>query len=252
MGDSTLYDTTLPSEGSVALSHERLLRLKVAGVFVNITGDINNLSLGPSPIPVNRESYGQKGRTSQNVIGYNFAPTFDVEVIRHPVTKQIVAAQAWLLDLLTAAYATGGANKRDFQIITDAFDERFPAFEGKFSVTVAEQNTGYADKTVLRFTLQNDGVTNILPVSPIAGTGVPVIETVSPSGQSVGDLIVVRGYGLATAVSATVKATPVTELRVVDANQLVIQIPTGVTAGAAPIVVTNDKGASVAFAYTAG
>lgn len=252
MGDTTLYDTTIPSDGSSALAHERLIRLFLGGVFVNITGDINNLAPNPTPITVNRENYGQKGKTSENVIGYNFAPTFDVEVIRDPATKQIVAAQGWLLDLYAAAISTGGANKRTFQIINDAFDPRFPAYEGKFSVTVADANTGFADKAVLRFTLKNDGDTKILATSPIAGTGVPMIETVSPTGQTAGDLVVVRGYGLGSFVSATVKGQAVTESRAVDANQLVLQIPEGVTAGAAPVIVTNDKGASAAFAYTAG
>lgn len=252
MGDQTLYNTMTPSAGSVTLAHERIIRLKLSGVFVNMTADINNLALNPTPITVPRERYGNKGKTAEDVIGYNFAPSFDVEVVRDPATKQIVAAQAWVLDLMKAAYATGELNKRTLQIITDAFDERFPAFEGKFSVTVAEGATGYADKGVLRFTLKNDGDTAILATSPIAGTGVPVIETVTPPAQGAGDLVVVRGYGLGTAVSATVKAVAATEIRVVDPNQLVIQLPTGTTAGAAPIIVTNDKGASAAFSYTAG
>lgn len=251
MGDTTLFDTTVPSEGSVALAHERLIRMKIGATFVNITGDINNLAPNPTPITVPRENYGQKGKTSENVIGYNFAPTFDVEVIRDPVTKQIVAAQGWLIDLYAAAISTGGANKRTFQIINDAFDPRFPAYEGKFSVTVADANTGFADKAVLRFTLKNDGDTTILATSPIAGTGVPMIETVTPTGQGAGDLVVIRGYGLSSFVSATVKATPVTDFRIVDANQVVIVIPAAVTAGAAPVIVTNSKGASTAYAYTA-
>lgn len=251
MGDPTLYNTMTPSAGSVTLAHERVIRLKLSGVFVNMTADINNLALNPTPITVPREVYGNRAKGSEDVIGYNFAPSFDVEVVRDPVTKQIVAAQAWVLDLMKAAYATGELNKRTIQIITDAFDERFPAFEGKFSVTVAEGATGYADKGILRFTLKNSGDTAILAVSPIAGTGVPVIETVTPTAQAAGSLIVVRGYGLGTTVSATVKAVAVTELRIVDANQLVIRIPTGTTAGAAPVIITNDKGASTAYAYTA-
>lgn len=250
MGDRTLYDTTAPSQGSLALAHQRLLRMKIGGVFVNVTGDINALALNPTPITVPREVYGTKARTSTNIIGYNFAPTFNVEVVRDPATGLIVGAQSWLIDLINAAYAEGGANKREFQIITDALDERFPAFEGLFSVAVADANNGFADKALLTFTLNNDGVVEKLPVSPIAGNGSPILETASPAGQTVGDLIVVRGYNLSTFVSATIDGAAVVEHRIVDDNAVVLLIPATV-AGSAPIIVTNSKGASTALPYTA-
>ncbi|MEJ6554028.1 IPT/TIG domain-containing protein [Microbacterium esteraromaticum] len=250
MADNTLYETTAPSQGSLVLAHQRIIRQKVNGAFVNITGDVNNLALNPTPITVQREVYGTKGRTSTEIIGYNFAPTFNVEVVRDPVTKQIVAAQAWVLDLVNAAYSEGALNKRDFQFITDALDERFPAFEGTFSVSVSEANTGYADKGVLSFTLNNDGVVERLTASPIAGGGEPILESASPAGQTVGDLIVVRGYNLSSTVSATIDAAAVTELRMVDDNTVVLQIPATV-AGDAPIVITNEVGASNSLPYTA-
>lgn len=250
MGDRTLYDTTAPSQGSLALAHQRLLRQKLAGVFVNVTGDVNNLALNPTPITTQREVYGTKGRNSTEIIGYNFAPSFNVEVVRDPVTGQIVAAQAWLIDLINAAYSEGGLNKREFQIITDALDERFPAFEGMFSVAVAEANTGYADKALLTFTLNNDGVVRRLTESPIAGDGEPVLETASPTGQTAGDLIVVRGYNIAATVSATIGGAAVTEFRVIDDNAIVLQIPEAV-AGSVPIIITNAEGASAALPYAA-
>lgn len=249
MADTTLYDTTAPSVGSVALAHQRLIRVKQAGVFVNITGDINNLALNPTPITVPREVYGQKGRTSQDIIGYNYAPTFNVEVVRDPVTKQIVVSQAWFKDLVAAAFSEGEANKREFQLFTDALDESMPVLQGKFSVAYSEANTGYADKGVVTFTLANDGAVPQIP-SPLAGTGVPILESASPAGQTVGDLIVVRGYKLGTTVSATIDGAAVTELRPVDDYTVVLQIPATV-AGAAPIVVTNSVGASNSLAYTA-
>lgn len=250
MSDQTLYETTAPSEGSLGLAHQKILRLKQSGTFVNITGDTNNLNLNPTPIKAQREVYGTKGRKSTEIIGYDFAPTFDIEVVRDPVTKEIVAAQAWLIDLMDAAFSDGGLNKRDFQIITDALDERFPAFEGTFSVSVTDANVGYADKSVLRFTIESDGVVEKLAVSPIAGTGEPLLETASPSGQTTGDLIVVRGYRLSSAVSATIDGQAVAELRVVDDNAIVLLIPATVS-GSAPIVITNSVGASNSLPYTA-
>jgi hypothetical protein len=249
MSDTTMYDTTAPSEGSVALAHEKLLRLKMAGVFVNITGDINNLALNPTKIAVPREVYGTKGMPSEDIIGYSYAPSFDVEVVRDPVTKQIVAAQAWFKDLVAAAFSKGAANKRDFQIFTDALDEDMPVLEGRFSVAYSEGNTGYADKAIVRFTLASSGVVPQIP-SPLAGDGEPILETASPTGAAVGDLIVVRGHKLTSTVSATIDAVAVTELTIVDDYTVVLQVPAAV-AGAAPIVVTNSVGASNSLAYTA-
>ncbi|MDR6867684.1 hypothetical protein J2Y69_002288 [Microbacterium resistens] len=249
MADTTLYDTTVPSVGSLSLAHQRLIRLKQAGTFINITGDVNNLALNPSPITQQREVYGTKGRTSTEIIGYNYAPTFNVEVVRDPVTKQIVAAQAWFKDLVAAAFSEGEANKREFQLFTDALDETMPVLEGKFSVAYSEANTGYADKGVVTFTLANDGVVAQVP-SPLAGPGVPIIESATPAGQTVGDQIVVRGYKFAGTTGITVDGQAVTEFVVVDQYTIVLVIPATV-AGAAPIIVTTPLGASAAHPYVA-
>ena len=249
MSDTTLYDTTAPSEGSLALAHEQLIRLNLGGTFINITGDVNNLNLNPTKIPVNREVYGTKGRPSEQIIGYSYAPTFDVEVVRDPVTKQIVAAQAWFKDLVKAAFSTGAENLRRFQIFTDALDEDMPVVEGSFSVAYARANAGYADKGVVTFTLTSDGVVPQIP-SPLAGDGAPILESASPAGQTVGDQVVVRGYKLSTTTGVTIDAATVTEFIAVDDYTLVVVIPATV-AGSAPIIVTNAVGASAPLAYTA-
>lgn len=249
MSDTTIYDTTAPSKGSVALAHQRLARLKVAGVFINITGDINNLALNPSKIPVAREVYGTKGRTSEDIIGYNYAPTFNVEVVRDPVTKQIVAAQAWFKDLVKAAFSEGAANKREFQFFTDALDEDMPVLEGTFSVAYSEANTGFADKAVVTFTLASDGVVEQIP-SPLAGDGTPILESATPAGQAPGDLVKVRGYKLGTPVSATIDGQAVVKILPIDDYTVGLLVPATVT-GSAPIVVTNSVGASAALPYTA-
>lgn len=249
MADSTIYDTTAPSEGSVALAHERLIRLNVNGSFINITGDINNLALNPTKIAVPREVYGTKGMPAEDIIGYSYAPTFNVEVVRDPVTKQIVAAQAWFKDLVTAAFSKGAENKREFQLFTDALDEDMPVLEGKFSVAYSEANTGYADKGVVTFTLASDGVVPQI-VSPLKSGGAPIIESATPAGQTVGDQIVLRGYKFTGTTGITMDAATVTEFVVVDDYTVVLVIPATV-AGAADITVTNAVGASTAFSYTA-
>jgi hypothetical protein len=249
MADTTLYDTMAPSVGSVALAHQKLIRMKVAGVFINITGDVNNLAFNPTKITVPREVYGQKGRPSEDVIGYSYAPTFDVEVVRDPATKQIVAAQAWFKDLVNAAFSEGEENKREFQLFTDALDEDMPVLQGRFSVSWNGGNSGFADKGVITFGLASDGVVPRI-TSPLAGEAIPTLESATPVGRAPGDLIKVRGYKLSGVTAATVDGQEVEQILAVDDYTLGILIPEGVS-GSAPIIVTNAAGASEPLSYAA-
>lgn len=246
MSDSSIYDATVPTAGSVALAHQRILRYKRSGVFENIVGDVNNLKLNPTPITIAREVYGTHGRDSQQVIGYNFAPTFDVEGVRD---DNGVIAQSWLVDMLNRSYSEGAANLGEFQIF-DALDENLPAFQGVFSIAAAELNSGFKDKFGWSFTLTNDGVVDKI-ASPIAGDGKPVIESIpTPNGKTVGDQLVLRGYNLGTVTSGTIDGAAIVKITIVDANTIVILIPATV-AGAAPIILTNPAGASDPINYTA-
>lgn len=245
MSDHTLYDTTVPSEGSVALAHQNILRIKRLGVFENVTGDINNLLPTPTPVTIAREVYGTKGVQSIDKIGDNWVVTFSAEGVRD---DDGAIVQPWLIELIAIAGLKGAANKVDIQWF-DALDEALPAYEGSFSVSYVPGATGYADKALFNFTLTSNGV--IPPItSPIAGTGAPILESATPSGLTVGDLIVVRGYNLDTAVSATIDGVAVAEIRPVDSNVIVLLIPAAV-AGSAPIIVTNGVGASAPLPYTA-
>lgn len=249
MSDPTLYDTSVPSVGSLVLAHEKLIRMKLGGVFINLTGDVNNLALNPSEITQQREVYGVKGRPSKQVTGHSFAPSFAVEVVRNPITKQIVPSQAWVIDLHNAAFAEGVDNLREFQIFTDAFDARMAVFQGSFSVAVADLNTGYADKGGFTFTLTSDGVVERI-ASPLAGTGVPIIESVTPPTQGPGDLVKVSGYNMGAVTAATIDGANVLEILPVDEFTVALLVPSGVS-GAAQVTVTNSSGASAAYAYTA-
>lgn len=247
MSDHTLYDTMARTSGSLALAHQQGIRYKNnAGVFVNITGDINNLAPNPTQVTVPSEVYGNKSTTANEIIGHTFAPTFTVEAIRNPTTKAI--AQPWLVEMLDKASKTGADNKATFQLF-DLLDENLPAHEGLFSIMVAPGATGYQEKGTYAFTLNSDGIVEKI-TSPIAGDGTPIIESVGPAGQGVGDQIVVRGYNFLGTTGITVDSEAVVEFTVVDANTIVLVIPAAVT-GAAEIVVTNAAGAGTAADYTA-
>lgn len=251
MSDPTLYNTMARTSGSLALAHQQGIRYKNnAGVFVNITGDVNNLLLNPTPITVTSEVYGNKSTPAMDVIGYSFAPTFSVEAIRNPITKHI--AQAWLVEMLDKAYKTGADNKAEFQLF-DLLDENLPAFEGLFSISVANATPGYQDKGTYAFTLNSDGVVDQI-TSPVAGTGAPIIESVGPAGQGVGEQVVIRGYNFLGTTGITIDAQAVgaitEKFSIIDANTIVATIPASVS-GAAAVIVTNAAGASASFAYTA-
>lgn len=246
VADRTLYDTTEPTVGSVALAHEQIIRIKRAGIFENITGDVNNLLDSPDPVTVNREVYGTKGSRSSDNIAYNHTITFDVEAVRDSAGA---IAQPWLVPMLVAAKSKGAANKLEAQIF-DALDENVPAFEGNFAVAVAPLNTGYADKGGYRFTLTSDGPVRDI-VSPIAGTGEPIIESASPAtGAAVGDVLVISGYKLTGTTGVTMGSVAALEFNAPDDNTIAFVIPATVS-GSAPIIVTNATGASAAFPYTA-
>lgn len=245
MSDTSIYDATVQTEGTLALAHEKILRAKIGGVFVNITGDANNIAGVPTKITVPRENYGNKGRTSENKLGDNWVITCDVEAVRDD-TGHI--AQSWLISLLNIAKATGDANKVDLQLF-DGKDEALGAIQGSFSVEAADLANGFADKAGYKFTFTSDGVVNDI-TSPIASDGKPVIESVTPTGKTVGDLLVVKGYHLGNVTAVTMDTAPVVKLLVIDENTLTFLIPATV-AGAADIIATNEAGASVAVSYTA-
>lgn len=246
MSDTSIYDATVPTEGSVALAHQQIIRVKRNGAFENITGDVNNLLDTPTPVTVKREVYGTKGSDSSDVIAYNHVITFDVEAVRDSSGAII---QPWLKALITAGKSKGAANKVDAQVF-DALDGSIDAVEGSFAVGFVPLNTGYADKGGYKFTLTSDGVVRDVP-SPVAGDGKPAIESVpTANGKTTGDQLVIRGYGLDTVTSGTIDGQAISKITVVDPNTIVIVIPATV-AGAAPIVLTNAAGDSAPFNYTA-
>ena len=245
---TTIFDAEVPTAGTIALAHEEILRIKRAGTFENVAGDINSLVNTPTPITVAREAYGLKGTDSVSVIGYNQIITFTAEGIRDG-TGHI--AQAWLVELLKVARATGAANKVSAQTF-DAKDENLIALEGSYSVAAVKSSTGFKDKLVWTFTLTNDGPIAQI-TSPVAGTGIPVIDSALPTAQIASGNVYVRGYNVSAITAATVGGIAVTSISQIpnEPNIVVLELPAG-TAGSAPIVLTNATGASTSFPYTRG
>lgn len=79
--------------------------------------------------------------------------------------------------------------------------------------------------------------------------GVPVIASVTPAGQSVGEQVLISGTGFASMVSGTIDGAAIVNYTVVDDRNLVATIPAGAT-GPANVIITNSAGASAALSYT--
>lgn len=247
---TTIFDAEVPTAGTIALAHEEILRIKRAGSFENVSGDINALVNTPTPITISREAYGLKGTDSVDVIGYNQVITFTAEGVRDNLGR---IAQPWLVALLVIARSTGAANKVSAQNF-DAKDENLIALEGLYSVAAVKSSTGFKDKFVWTFTLTNSGP--VLPItSPVAGTGIPVLDSALPTAVIAGDNVYVRGYNVSAILSATIGGVAVAAGGVSqipnEPSIVVLEMPAGV-AGSAPIILTNAIGASAAFPYFRG
>jgi len=81
-------------------------------------------------------------------------------------------------------------------------------------------------------------------------TGVPVISSALPSGQAVGDSLVLTGARFTGTTAVTIDGATVTNRDVISDSQIVLVIPATVS-GTAPISVTNAAGASTAYTYAA-
>jgi len=82
----------------------------------------------------------------------------------------------------------------------------------------------------------------------VTETAAPAITSITPAGQSVGEVIIVQGFGFTGATSVTVDAIAANFV-VQSSTSLAVVIPAG-AAGAADVIVTTPNGASPAVSYT--
>lgn len=132
---------------------------------------------------------------------------------------------------------------------TDAWaagDELYLGQRVIISAIKATEATGYIKYTIA--TLSQDG----WPFITVGGaSGAPTVVSASPSAQTAGKSLLVKGVKFTGTTGATVGGTAATNFTVVDDTTLLLTMPAG-SAGSAPIVVTNATGPSASFAYTRG
>lgn len=84
----------------------------------------------------------------------------------------------------------------------------------------------------------------------VGGAVVPTITSVLPSGETVGEMVVITGQFFTGTTGITMDGETVVEYEIISDSTIAMTIPASVT-GAADVVVTNATGASDAYAYTA-
>lgn len=88
--------------------------------------------------------------------------------------------------------------------------------------------------------------------NPISGVGAPIITAVTPGTGATASAIAIMGQGFTGTTGAshvTVGGTNATSYTVISDNLITAVVP-AVSAGSAPIIVTNVTGASNSFAWT--
>lgn len=114
------------------------------------------------------------------------------------------------------------------------------------SAIKSNEVTGYIKYEIA--TLSQDG----WPFIAVGGTaGAPALVSASPSAQTAGKSLLVKGVRFTGTTGATVGGTAATNFTIVDDTTLLLTMPAG-GAGSAPLIVTNATGPSASFAYTRG
>jgi hypothetical protein len=124
---------------------------------------------------------------------------------------------------------------------------RVESYEGYGTVTWTEEGGGMDALSVASFAINGDGE-RLTPTHPAAATAPdPVISTVTPAGQSVGEVVKIIGANFTGATAVTIDGTAAS-FEVASGTVVYASIPIG-AAGAAEVIVTTAAGASDPAAY---
>lgn len=122
------------------------------------------------------------------------------------------------------------------------------AFKARFLVAWEPSKTGVADLDEIQCVLTSSGA--VTPISnPTAAGFAAVITSVSPSGRTTDQIVVITGAYFTGATAVTIGGTAAEDFEVLSDSTIVATVPAG-AAGSAPVIVTGTGGASGSFAYT--
>lgn len=133
------------------------------------------------------------------------------------------------------------------------WDTSFAGAEAKQAPTFVQWAAQPTSRTALEtvnvtFNVQG-GPSDIVNPGDTATSGEPVITSIAPTGQSVGDQLAIHGNGFTGATDVDFGLTAATDFLVVSDNLVVVVVPSGAS-GAVDVTVTNATGESDAMSYT--
>lgn len=207
---------------------------------------ITNVQVNMTKKMVDAAMYRDKGAENQEVVGDNWSVTFD-----HQIQRGVNGLYIPTLQTLIDASGFGTRHKGS-QVHIQFYDSEGAdeAYEGIGTIQRTRGATGNADPGLISFEITGKGnlakITN--PVAqPLPVT--PLILSVLPSGQGVGDLVTIKGQRFTGATDVEFDSTPATQFAVSDESTIVAELPAG-SAGAVDVEVTTGGGVSNAFSYT--
>lgn len=195
-------------------------------------------------------TYDDLGATNEAVTARSFTTSFTVQGNRSlttglylPEVEALLAAAKGTLDGATVDIRwyhkpeVGEPNPTD-------------AGQAFCRVEITRQNTGNAEIEVFNVTLTGQGP--FAPITnPFAGWDVtePVLASVTPEGEGVGDLVTLTGTGFLGATDVKFGTTSATDFVVANAATIIASLPAG-TAGSVNVTVITPGGTSNALPYT--
>ncbi len=124
---------------------------------------------------------------------------------------------------------------------------RVEAYEGWGTVSWSDDGGNMEALSTVSFTINGDGERSEITHPDTAGTTAPVVGSVTPAGQSVGEVVKITGSNLAGATAVHID-TIAASFEIASGTVIYASIPTG-AAGAAEVTVTTAGGTSAPAAY---
>lgn len=241
----------LPAGAELGRSYEKGVKIDIAGVFTDMRR-ISDVNCAVTPITQPAQSYDDFGSPNDDKTSESWVLTFSILVNRLPSGFYLPEIEA--LKALTEPDAIGNASVGTFQW----FDKPYSgtpnpddAYEGDGTVAITRNNVGADGATeTWGVTVTGKGKRRkIANPFPGWGAGVPVIASVTPEGEGVGELVEIQGTYFTGATSVTFNAIEASDFDVISDGTISAVLPAD-TAGEVDVIVTTPAGASAAFPYT--
>jgi|SRR6478609_1285054 len=195
-------------------------------------------------------TYDDLGATNEAVTARSFATSFTVQGNRSLTTGLYLPEVEALLAAAKATVDGAVVDIRWYHKPEIGTPNPTDAGRATCRVEITRQNTGNAEIEVFNVTLTGQGPFESI-ANPFAGWDVtqPVLASVTPEGEGVGDLVTLTGTGFLGATAVEFGASPATDFVVANGATIIASLPTG-SAGSVNVTVTTPGGESNAVAYT--